>query len=69
MNAQLSERRRADLVGALHAALDHLLRTGRDEGPPFDRVVELIRERDFAMRMKELQTIERNETSTVRTTS
>ena len=58
MNAQLSERRRADLVGALYDALDHLLRTGRDEGPPFDRVVELIRERDFAMRMKELQTID-----------
>jgi len=57
-NTQLSEARRAALVGALHAALDHLLRTGRDEGPPFDRVVELIRERDFAMRMKELQELD-----------
>lgn len=57
-NMQLSERRRAALVGALYEALDHLLRTGRDEGPPFDRVVELIRERDFAMRMKELQTLD-----------
>lgn len=58
MSAQLSEARRAALVGALYAALDYLLRTGRDEGEPFDRVVDLIRERDQAIFLKELQTIE-----------
>lgn len=57
-NTQLSEARRAALVGALYAALDYLLRTGRDEGKPFDRVVELIRERDKAILQKKLQTIE-----------
>lgn len=49
----LSEDRRAELVGALYAALDIVVRTGRDSGPEFERVDELIRARDAAIARKE----------------
>jgi len=48
----LSEDRRAELCGALYAALDVLVRTGRDTGPEFDKVEELIRARDEAIARK-----------------
>jgi hypothetical protein len=57
--SKFTEARRAELVGALYAALDSLLRTGLDEGPAFDKVIELIRARDFDKRIEEFQTIDK----------